>query len=117
MEKVAEHSNNVRTNEVIGVEVINTAHEKLGKIYELVLDKQKGQVVYAVLESGSFLGLGGKFLPIPWKSFRYNVEEKAFVFNCTSEQLKAAPGFDKNNWPKFSDQVWNKTVLNYYETL
>lgn len=117
MDNVAENSNNVKTDEVIGVDVINNANENLGKIYELVLNKQSGQVVYAVLESGSFLGLGGKFFAIPWKSFRYDVENDSFIFNCSKEKLKAAPGFDKDNWPTFSDAGWNNSINDYYSGL
>lgn len=107
----------VRADEVIGVKVINNSKEDLGKIHQIVLDKTSGQVKYLVLESGSFLGMGGKFFALPWNSIHYNPDEEAFILNVSKEQLKNAPGFDKNNWPEFSDDRWGKTINDYYSNL
>lgn len=114
METVAKYKSIVRADEVIGVKVINTADEDLGKIYQIVLDKVSGQVKYVVLESGSFLGMGGKLFAIPWNAIHYDNEEEAFVLNVNKERLKNAPGFDKNNWPVFSDEKWGKSISDYY---
>lgn len=107
----------VRSDEVLGVKVINSSKEDLGKIHEIVLDKTSGQVKYLVLESGSFLGLGGKFFAIPWNSIHYNPDEEAFILNVSKEKLKNAPGFDKNHWPEFSDDRWGKSITDYYSNL
>jgi len=116
MDNIAECSSNVKTDEVIGVNVINHSKEYLGEVYELVLNKLDGEVVYAVLKSGSLLGLGGKFFAIPWRSLKYDTESEAFIFNCDKEKLEAAPGFDKNNWPKFTDPLLNTQINEYYST-
>lgn len=106
--------NIVKADEVIGVKVINSSKEDLGKIHEIVLDKLSGQVKYLVLESGSFLGLGGKLFALPWNSVHYNPDEEAFVLNVSKEKIKNAPGFDKNHWPEFSDDRWGKSIIDYY---
>lgn len=114
METPARTKSIVRANDVIDVKVLNTSKEDLGKIYEIVLDKVSGQVKYVVLESGSFLGLGGKFFAIPWNSIHYDVDEEAFILNVSKDRLKNAPGFDKDNWPEFSDTAWGKSIADYY---
>lgn len=114
METMSRHHIAVKSSEVIGVKVINKSQENLGKIYEIVLDKKAGTVKYIVLESGSFLGLGGKLFALPWNSIHYDPNEEAFTLNMSKEQLKNAPGFDKNNWPEFSDEHLNKTITDYY---
>ncbi len=55
-------------NEVIGVDVKNAANEDLGEIQEVMLDKLTGRVAYVVLESGTFLGMGGKLFALPWRT-------------------------------------------------
>lgn len=102
------------SDEVIGVEVKNHAGEHLGKIKEVMLDKITGQVAYVVLDSGSFLGLGGKYFAIPWNSFHYDKQDGCFHVDIDQERLKNAPGFDKDNWPDMADRAWGKTVYNYY---
>lgn len=107
----------VRADEVIGVKVINANKDTLGKIYQIVINKTSGQVEYVVLDSGSFLGLGGKYFALPWNAIHYDVVEEAFIANIEKEVLKNAPGFDKDDWPEFSNERWGRDVANYYTTL
>lgn len=116
METRTTSTNLVRADEVIGVKVINSAKESLGKIYQIVLDKYSGQTLYLVLESGSFLGMGGKLFALPWNAIHYDQDEEAFILNISKEKLKNAPGFDKDNWPDMADRTWTKSIYSYYGT-
>ena len=107
----------VRADQVIGTKVVNSKNEKLGKIYQIVLNKFSGNVNYVVLESGSFLGVGGKLIALPWKAFSYSEDEQAFFLNLNEKLLDAAPGFDIDNWPSFSDPIWEEHVAHYYSKI
>ena len=100
--------------DVIGVDVQNREKDDLGKICELVLDKLTGQVLYAVLESGTFLGMGGKLFAIPWQALKYDTECECFILNLNKEMIKQAPGFDKNNWPDMADNTWIESTARFY---
>jgi sporulation protein YlmC with PRC-barrel domain len=113
MENVAKYKSIVRSNDVLNVKVLNELNEDLGKIYEIVLNKLSGQVIYAVLESGAFLGIGGKFFAVPWSSLKYDVHKEAFILHINKKNLEQAPGFDKNNWPIFSNH-WSREIDIYY---
>lgn len=101
-------------DEVIGVTVKNTAREDLGEICEIVLEKTTGQVKYAVLESGGFLGLGGKLFALPWDALHYDLSDESFILDVAKERLKNAPGFDKEHWPDMADRTWSKSIYDYY---
>jgi sporulation protein YlmC with PRC-barrel domain len=100
--------------EVIGVEVRDTAQNKLGKVEDLVLDKTKGYVRYAVLSFGGILGLGEKLFALPWSSLHYDDDNDCFTINVDKESLKKAPGFDKDHWPNMADEKWNDSISNFY---
>ena len=100
--------------EVIGVTVRNQAEEDLGEICEIVLDKLSGNVLYAVLESGTFLGMGGKLFAIPWKALKFDLELECFILNMNKETLKNAPGFDKDHWPDMADKTWAASTTRFY---
>ncbi len=51
---------------IIGDRVENLDGENLGKIDNLMININSGSIEYVVLESGSFLGLGGKLFAIPF---------------------------------------------------
>ena len=49
-----------------GHKVKNAAGEDLGKIEDLVLDETSGRILYGILSSGGFLGMGNRLVAIPW---------------------------------------------------
>lgn len=103
-------------DQVIGKEVKNSADEDLGKVLEIMIDKVSGRVAYVVLESGAFLGMGGKLFAIPWNSIKYNAEDNSFILNMDKERFKTAPGFDKDHWPDMAEREYGTTVSTYYGT-
>lgn len=106
----------VKSSEVVDVSVKNRAGESLGEVKELVLDKLSGQVRYAVLSFGGFLGLGDKYFALPWNALKYDENQDAFVIGLDKETLKRAPGFDKDNWPDMSNRRWASEIFKFYRT-
>lgn len=101
---------------LIGNDVSNHMDEDLGDIKEIMLDVSTGQVAYAVLSFGSFLGLGEKLFAVPWSALTLDTQNKRFVLNVEKDRLKSAPGFDKDDWPDMADQSWIREVHSYYGT-
>lgn len=107
------HSENiVRTNDVIGKEVKSPSLENIGKIREIVLDKNTGQTRYVVVSFGGFMGLGEDYFAFPWKSISYNKDQEAFILNVDKDKLKKEYGFDKDHWPDMAS--WSTTIDRYY---
>ena len=107
----------VRTCDVIGKKVLGRDNESLGKVEEIVLDKVNGEVRYAVLSFGGFMGLGDDFYALPWKTLEYCQPEDAFKVNVAKETLKSASGFNKDNWPDFASASWSKSINDFYTSL
>ena len=58
-------SNIISSDKVNGTSVYNLNGDKLGSIDTLMIDKLSGQVRYAVMEFGGFLGIGTDRYPLP----------------------------------------------------
>ena len=99
---------------IIGSKVINAKGETLGKIEDLVVDIDTGRIVYAVLESGGFLGIGDKLFPVPWESLAALPSEGIFFLNQSKEQMEKAPAFDKKNLPDMGDMRWGEGIYKHY---
>lgn len=100
---------------LVGEEVCDPDMKTLGTIEEIMLDIGSGRVAYAVLSFGGFLGMGEKLFAIPWSSLELDTENKCFVLSIDVERLKAAPGFDKDNWPTMADAAWANNIHDYYD--
>jgi sporulation protein YlmC with PRC-barrel domain len=99
---------------LIGNDVYNTAGESLGTIKEFMIEMSSGKIGYAVLSFGGFLGMGDRLFAVPWQALRLDTKNKRFTLNASKEQLKKAPGFDKDHWPSLADQSWATDVYAFY---
>lgn len=97
-----------------GDKVKNAAGQDLGHIEDFMIDLDRGQVSYAVLSFGGFLGMGDKLFAIPWEALSVDTHDKSFILNVSKEKLQDAPGFDQNNWPDFADREWGRRIHQYY---
>ncbi len=106
--------NTLSATTIIGDPVKNTARENLGKIEDLMIDLASGRVAYAVLSFGGFLGVGNKLFAVPFRAMTVDTADKAFILNVPKDRLKAAPGFDKDNWPDVSDMGYRSQIYSFY---
>jgi len=107
-----ETSTLIASNKVEGTAVYNRAGEKLGSIYNFMVDKVSGEVEYAVLQFGGFLGLGGDYYPLPWDVLTYESQQGGYVVDLDKEVLENAPHFS-NDEPAF-DRSYGEQVYGYY---
>lgn len=111
-------SNLHRSSQLIGATVRNSAGEDIGDINELVIDIGRGELRYAALSFGGFLGLGEKLYAIPHQSMKLvsgrDDKEIHFVLNVSQEKLENAPGFNKDNWPAVADPKWSQTIDKHF---
>lgn len=105
----------VKASSMIGTDVVNMKDEDLGEIKEIVIDPSTGKVAYAVMSFGGFMGMGEKLFAIPFSAFEYNLAESEYTLNIPLERLKAAPGFDADNWPTMANEQWHRDLYKYYE--
>jgi sporulation protein YlmC with PRC-barrel domain len=83
----------IASDKVEGTSVYNGAGEKLGSIYNLMVDKRSGKVAYAVMSFGGFLGMGSDYHPLPWEQLSYDRSKGGYVVDLSREQLEAAPTY------------------------
>jgi sporulation protein YlmC with PRC-barrel domain len=108
-----------RASEAVGMQVRNAAGEKLGKVEDIVIGANAGDIRYLALSFGGLLGIGDKYFAVPWDAaaVQYDANSKGFfvMFDATKDQLKNAPGFDKDHWPNFADEQWAKQIQDHYQ--
>ena len=109
-----EHFNAFRIEKIINSGVINLEGERIGTIDDLVIDIDTGNIAYAVLEFGGFIGFGDKLFAVPWQSLTAVPAEGIFILDQSKAKLEKAPGFDKNNWPDVGDRSWGAGIYEFY---
>ena len=80
-----------RTSKVVGATVVNDANETVGTIDDLIVTPG-GQTPYAVLSVGGALGMGTRYVVVPFTSLKI-VDNKMILPGGTKDALKALPEF------------------------
>ena len=103
----------IGSDKVEGTAVYDAKSEHMGSIERVMIDKVSGQVAYAVLQFGGFLGLGSDYYPIPWESLKYDTRLGGYRLNMTEAQLKNAPKYSGESWD-WEDRTRGRKVYDYY---
>jgi hypothetical protein len=105
----------ISSEKVEGTTVYNRNGESLGSIHHLMIDKFTGQVEYAVMSTGGFLGIGENYSPVPWDSLDYDVNLGGYVMDADRTRLEKAPRFTQNAQPNWSDHSYADRVDEYWQ--
>lgn len=104
-------SSMVSSADVNGTSVYSPSGDHLGHIDHLMIDKVSGQIAYAVMGFGGFLGIGEGHHPVPWKKLSYDTDLGGFVTDITQEQLTGAPAWS-DDW--YDDRDYQRRNYDYY---
>ena len=113
MQSTVSTSDVISSDRVEGTSVYNSVGDKLGSIDDLMIDKRSGQVRYAVLEFGGFLGMGTDRYPLPWNMLKYNVEREGYVVPLDKARLEGAPRYADSDVPEYTTE-YGRRVNGYY---
>ena len=104
----------LKGSDVIGMKVEGTDGKKLGTIKDLVINPIDGDVDYAVLDYGGFLGINDKYFAVPWEALKISDDRKKALLDVTKQDLKQAPGFNKKQWPDLSTRDQTIVIYEFY---
>src|SRR5277367_6820252 len=86
-----ETRNLISADKVTGTAVYNRQGEKLGSVHDVMLNKRSGQVAYAIMSFGGFLGMGESYHPLPWRTLTYDTRQDGYVVDIDRRRLEGTP--------------------------
>ena len=104
----------ISSDKVVGTTVYDLQGEHLGSVYNLMVDKISGQVAYAVMSFGGFLGMGESYHPLPWRVLTYDTGRGGYVVDLDRSRLEAAPSYTSSTPPNWSDRTYAHRVDEFY---
>ena len=108
-----ETSRLIASSKVEGTEVYSRNGEHLGEVYNFMVDKFNGQVAYAVMSFGGFLGIGERYHPLPWKALDYDTQLGGYRVDVDRSKLESAPRYAREEDP-WRDPVYAGKVSDYW---
>lgn len=81
-----------RTTKLHGSAVLNDKDEKIGSIDDIIIGKDK--ILFAVIQVGGFLGLGGHLIATPFDQLKLDDDKGKIVLpGASKDELKKLPEF------------------------
>ena len=84
----------IRASKMIGSSVYDVQNRNIGKVRDLVLDKD-GKIAAVVVDVGTFLGMGGKTVAVQLSDLK--TDNNRLTLNRTKEQLKQMANYRLEN--------------------
>lgn len=106
-----------RSTKIIGTSLRDAKDKKIGNIKDLVLDRDRGEIAYAVVSFGGVLGVGRKLHAIPWQALEPGGDGRHYVLHADRETINQAPGFDMAKWPDMADPKWSGDIDRYWNRM
>jgi hypothetical protein len=104
----------ISSEKVDGTAVYDRRGERLGSVHHLMIDKYTGQVAYAVMSFGGFLGIGESYHPLPWKMLTYDIRLGGYVVDLDRRRLEGAPSYTSRDLPNCDDRSYISRIDQYW---
>jgi sporulation protein YlmC with PRC-barrel domain len=88
------HTDQIRASKMIGSSVYDLQNRNIGKVRDLVLDRD-GKVAAVVVDVGTFLGMGGKTVAVQLSDLK--TDNNRLTLDRTKEQLQQMANYRLEN--------------------
>lgn len=99
------------SDDVRGAEIFDVSASRIGTIDHLMIDRETGQTVYAIVRFSVQNRREGA-CPVPWRALRYSHAHDGFLTKIDEAALKAAPRLEGGT--SFGDRDWELRVFRHY---
>jgi len=80
---------------LVGSPVKSSDGTEAGKVKQLLIDPEDGEIVYAVLVRGGIFGFGGESIAIRWDDLKAGWDKEKLVLTVDKEVLEKATRLEK----------------------
>ena len=97
----------VKASQIMGMELVLEDGNTLGKINDLIIDNQSGQVAYMIVETDQ------DYRPVPWKAVVMQNDQQQndhyFVLGMNRDKFMQSPAIPRQEWQTYSTAPaqWN----------
>jgi sporulation protein YlmC with PRC-barrel domain len=114
-----EYAGMIQVSAYDNFELENIGQDDLGDTEDLLIDIENGQILYAILDVGGFLGIGENEVAVPWSALALDEatladDDEIFRIDVDDTFLEEAPTIDLDDWSAQVEQGWDQAYRDYW---
>jgi hypothetical protein len=98
-----------------GAELRDARGEVLGTVSDVLLDLACGRIAYLLLATGGFVGLGERYLTVPWTAVGRD-QHGGLVLERPRAAFETGPAFEREQLPWMPTPGWHRFVHAHYRS-
>jgi len=104
-----------KASDLIGMDVKNYQDEKLGEVDDFAVEVQTGRIVYVIVATGGFAGMGESHRALPPSALHHDTAKKVLHLDTDKAKFKASPMFEKSKWSESASAERVSESYRYYD--
>jgi len=105
----------IAASSVTGTVVYAKDGEKLGTVYDVILNETTGKIEYFIMNFGGlFVGINQRFYPLPWHLLDFDENYDGYVIAIDRQKLDDAPTYESPDKAVSWDHDLGSRVNAYY---
>lgn len=98
---------------LIGSDLNTRTGETIGSIEDFIVERGSGRLIFAIVEIGGVLGMGGNEFALPYERLSWSDADERFVTNMTKEEAEAQGEFLPDEWNDLHHTTWMERVTGW----
>jgi sporulation protein YlmC with PRC-barrel domain len=101
-------------SDVLKMKVQNSQDQNVGQVNNLMVDLQKGRVLYVILNAAQMVGRGDNLFALPPNAFTKGSDRNTLVTSVDKAKLEGAPSFSRGNERELANPTRAEEIYRYY---
>jgi hypothetical protein len=106
-----------KAKDLIGSDLHNRMGDKVGSIEHFIVEHGSGQLVFAIVEIGGVMGLGGNEFALPYERLNWSDADDRFVTDMTKEHAETQGEFFPDKWNDLHRTTWTQRLTGWRDHL
>jgi sporulation protein YlmC with PRC-barrel domain len=107
----------ILASRLLGQDVESADRETIGSIDDFIMDINTGNVLFALIRHGGFLGIGTDTVPVPLQALSVAPDFDNLILNVTEAEFDTWPDIEiDNTWPTGLGTGWEQQTTAFWET-
>jgi sporulation protein YlmC with PRC-barrel domain len=104
----------VGSSDIIGIDVVDSHEEYVGKLADVLLDIHSGRIAYGVILLDRAPRWSGRSIAVPWNAMHLDYTSERLCVHAVRDWIQRAPSMQPDDMPSLLDRDCAIMIHSYF---